>query len=325
MQLRGVRTVNTSECPDWFWQYTQFHAANRGHPNAKYLVMEGSHGGLGDRLNGALGMLRVAMVLNRVLLVRWISPFPIQEFFEPAGPVNWTTQGITMQQGLKLNFHDTPGLSKQSLHDGSLLKINETWLTISTNMALNWTCYKCPKIESFWSEEASCLWQQMFRPVAAIQRAAAAELDKLYTGGARPYVAVHLRLGGLTGESGKPGADRGKAPLENFLASVQCASKLAINSSINLDETPALAVTDNHALRKALQAGAFKRVITPSGLPVHTGMAPAQSLEAHRSTVVDLVMLGWSQCIATSRSTFSIQAYLYGGAKPCTVPWTKCL
>jgi len=192
-------------------------------------------------------------------------------------------------------------------------------------MHVNWTCHGCPNVGSPWSEEAACLWQNMFRPVDPIMQQARAQLQQLYPGGPSPYIAVHLRLGGLAGEWGLPGRDRGRAPLKNFLASVKCAAKLAANSSIDLDETPALVVTDNQKLRKMLQEQHFRRVITPAGLPVHLGSASEQSLDAHRSTVVDMVLLAWSECLVTSRSGYSLHAWLYGGAKPCMLPWRTCL
>lgn len=319
-----MRTVNSSKCPDWFWQYARFHNAERGKLNARYLIMENTGQGLGDRLHGAIGMLRLAKALDRVLLLNWVSPFPIEEFFEAAGALNWTRQGIQIQQGPRLNFINLEGWAKPQLLDGSLARINDTFLTIVTNLQLDWTCGGCPRIGSQYSEEAACLWQQMFRPLDSITAAAAAELQQVYPGGLRPYVAAHLRLGGLVGEWGPPGPDRGKAPLENYLAAVRCTAQLAANSSIDLDETPALFITDNHNLRQVIQQGHYRRVVAPTGLPVHTA-AGKQSLQEHRRSVVDMVLLGWADCIVTSHSGFSLHAWLYGGAKPCILPWRSCL
>lgn len=324
-----IATRNVSkECPPWFWEYAAFHKAHRGKPKTKYLVVPDANFGLGDRLHGALSMLRLAKALDRVLLLHWKSPYPLEEFFEPAGALNWTAQGIAVKEGRKMSFVNRKVWSANGsrLHDGSLHKVSDTFLTIKTNMELNWPCHGCPDMPpTEWSVEAACIWQNMFRPVEPILQQARAQLKQLYPDGLRPYVAVHLRLGGLEGEMGPPGPDRGKAPLENFLASVRCASRLASNSSIDLDATPALVVTDNHNLRQMLQEQHFKRVVTPPGLPLHISKAKHQTLEAYRSTVVDMVLLAWSECLATSRSGFSLHAGLYGGAKPCRVPWTTCL
>jgi hypothetical protein len=148
---------------------------------------------------------------------------------------------------------------------------------------------------------------------------ARAELARLYPSGPSPYVAVHMRLGGLTGEEGVPGVDRGLSPLPNFIAGIRCGVKLANSRHISLTATPALVITDNHYLRQRLHDNLLRDVVAPGGLPVHLDRAEGQSLEAHRNAIVDLVLLGWSECLVTSRSGFSLHAWLYGGAKECTI------
>lgn len=85
-----------SGCPAWFQDYVAFHQEHRGRADAKYLVAECSVGGLGDRLNGALTVLRTAAAIKRVVLLQMPAPFPLEELFEPPGPVNWTTRGLKL-------------------------------------------------------------------------------------------------------------------------------------------------------------------------------------------------------------------------------------
>jgi hypothetical protein len=293
-------------------------------------LVNGTSGGLGDRLNGALSMLRLARALNRVLLLHWAMPFDIESFFEPAGKVNWSTQGIpydqTLSSGPVFSFVDDAGWNQPELHDGSLDRVADTFLVVITNLPINGSCWKCPPLASAWSVESACVWQHMFRPVGDILRQAESELARMYPTDTRGYVAVHLRLGGLTGEEGIPGSERGGlSPLHDFLAGATCAARLAASSSISLRDAPVLVVTDNHDLRQALQQGALPTVVTPAGLPVHLDQAQGQSLAAHRSTIVDLVLLSSGTCLVTSVSGFSLHAWLYGGAKPCTAALTSCL
>lgn len=227
----------------------------------------------------------------------------------------------------RLQFHDPPGAAQFKEQLGQLSQINNTLLTISSNIELNysWDGSDLFQWDSDSSTQVACVWRSMFKPVPFILQAAKAELERLFPGKPRPYAAVHLRLGGLEGEWGAPGPDRGKAPLQNFLAGIKCASQLVANSSTIETDTPALVVTDNHLLRTVLQEQHFRGLISASGLPVHLGMAQGQSLETHRRTVVDMVLLANAECLATSRSGFSLHAWLYGGAKPCMVSWRKCL
>jgi hypothetical protein len=87
---------SSSECPNWFQEYLTFHQEYRGRPDAKYLVVECNYGGLGDRLNGALVMLRAAAATKRVVLLQMPKPYPLEELFEPSGPVNWTIKGLKL-------------------------------------------------------------------------------------------------------------------------------------------------------------------------------------------------------------------------------------
>jgi hypothetical protein len=225
-----------------------------------------------------------------------------------------------------LQFHNREGAQKLLQQVGHLSNINDSLITIQTNIGLNysWDGSSTFEWDSDSSTQAACVWQSMFKPVPPILQAAQAELGHLFPGESQPYVTVHLRLGGLEGEWGKPGPDRGKAPLENFLAAVKCASELTANSTVGKG-TPALVITDNHVLRKVVQGNHFQGLVSPSGLPVHLALAKGQSLDAHRRTVVDMVLLASGECLATSKSGFSLHAWLYGGAKPCMVPWTNCL
>jgi hypothetical protein len=314
-------------CPQWLNEYSTFHSQQRGGASTKYLVhlVDGGHGGLGDRLNGAIAMLRLAKALNRVLIIKWTQPYAIEEFLQPASAINWSAEGISLQQGVFFNFLDWDRWQDPRLQDRTLNNIQDQFLTITTNMWLNSTCWNCPSISSEWSREAACLWQQLFQPASDVMQMAQDELSRLYPGPPRPFVAVHLRLGGLTGEAGVPGQDRGKTPLHNVFAGHRCAFGLARNSSIDLRQTPALIVTDNHDLRQAVLESQFGGFVSPGGLPVHLDRAGSQSLQAHQRTFVDMVMLGWGQCLVTSHSGFSLHAWLFGGAKPCFVPFRACL
>jgi hypothetical protein len=214
---------------------------------------------------------------------------------------------------------------RMELQDGRLGHVQDTFLTKVSNMKLNATCWRCAAIESEWSKDAACLWHSVFRPADAVLAAARTEFARLYPYGPSPYVAVHLRLGGLTGEEGIPGVERGLSPLPNFIAGAQCAVKLADRLKISLAATPVLVVTDNHRLRQGLKSDTFGNMVAPQGLPVHLDHAVDQSLAAHRNTIVNMVLLGWAECIVTSRSGYSLHAWLYGGATDCFVPFTSCL
>lgn len=324
----AAHTMHTAtSCPAWLDGYEKFHSANRGRVGTKYLVhLSQGNGGLGDRLHGALSMLRLAKALNRVLLLQWEQPFDIEQFFMPASSLNWSTEGVELLPGKVMSFIDKDGWASTQLLDGSLAALPDDFITVVTNLPLNGTCYGCPEVQAVYSADAACMWQRMFQPHHAILARAKAQLAELYPAGDHPYVALHLRLGGLIGEEGAPGPERGKSPLHNFVAAARCAAQAAQHHGIDVTAVPVLAITDNHYLRKFLQErSGVMNCVTPDGLPVHLDRAVGQSLSAHQSTVVDMVLLGWSSCLVVSRSGFSEHAWLFGGGKPCRVELTSCL
>jgi hypothetical protein len=319
---------NNSACPDWFLEYERFHAAHRGRPDTKYLVQsaDGSVlvGGLGDRLNGALFSLRLAYALKRVLLIHWTQPYKLESFLQPNLRVNWSADGIDLKGSMAQNFIDNGGWARPELRDGSLLQSHDTFLNIYVNAPVNWTCHGCPVLASEWSPEAACIWQRMFRPVHAVIEQAQQELGQALPE-AMPYAAVHLRLGGLTGEPSFPWDNRGKDPFSNFMAGMRCADQSLRNHSMDTSQTAIMVVTDNHYLRQFVQGKHLRQLIAPGGLPVHLERAQGEGLDAHVSTFVDMLLLGQAECLITSRSGFSLHAWLSGGGKPCQRHLITCL
>lgn len=65
-------------------------------------------------------------------------------------------------------------------------------------------------------------------------------------------------------------------------------------------------------------------VITPDLEPVHIDLAAKNSASDHKTSVVDLILLGRATCLVTSPSGFSHQAWLAGGGKPCQREFMNC-
>lgn len=315
--------ICNSACPEWLNRYEQFHLSTRGQPNAKYLVHQtapGLAGGLGDRLRGMMFTVRAAIALQRVVLFTWSHPFEVDNFFTPAGLINWSIQGLAYQPGKLLTFIDSPN---QQVISGDLTGLTDTFLTFQTNMFMDGACYGCPPLNSTWSDEAACFWRRLFKPRDEIVAMAQKQLASLYGAPNPRYIAIHLRLGGLTGE--RHVEERGKGPFKNFIAAITCANKLAHNHSFTPSKVPFLMVADNHHLRTFIQAGNLPNIVAPASLPVHMDRAREQSLLEHQHTVVDFVLLGIADCLVTSPSGFSHHAWLFGGAKPCHQSFHACL
>lgn len=135
------------------------------------------------------------------------------------------------------------------------------------------------------------------------------------------YTAIHLRLGGLTGEKDIPFVRGGGNPFDNFLAAATCANRLRVHYNMDL---PILVVTDNHKLREMLQDHKFPGLVSAGGRPVHLDRGITTSIEDHQSTIVDMIMLAQAECLVTTPSGFSHHAWLAGGGKPCQRMFYNC-
>jgi len=85
--------ANSPNLPIYIVEYLQWHAQMRckGQQDVivKYLLVKCTSGGIADRLANLPTYILLAHKMNRVLLLQWASPFPLEEFLTPHG-INWT-------------------------------------------------------------------------------------------------------------------------------------------------------------------------------------------------------------------------------------------
>lgn len=74
--------------------------------------------------------------------------------------------------------------------------------------------------------------------------------QELFNSSSPRYTAIHMRLGGMAGESHIPFVRGGGAPFNNFLKAAQCAQRLAKHNGLPL---PILMVVDSNEVRDALK------------------------------------------------------------------------
>jgi hypothetical protein len=277
--------------------------------------------------------LRVAAATKRVLLYSWARPVELHHLLVPSGDIKWTLEGIEdyntdqKQKAPVLRFMN--GAHHPLVLNGSLANATEQFVIVQTNQRMDALCHGCPQLQEMEASTA-CVWTRLFRPTDEIIREAEQELVRLFNSSSKQYVAVHLRLGGFTGEGEH---ERGKGPLKNFAGAVRCANQLAREQNIS-SSTPIVMVTDNQHLRAFLREGHLPNVVAPSADAVHIDQALAldNNLTAHRSTVVDLLLLSRGGCLVTSPgyrhgglSGFSHHGWLLGGAKPCHIDFRRCI
>ena len=76
--------------------------------------------------------------------------------------------------------------------------------------------------------------------------------------------------------------------------------------------------------RCVVQERNLANIVTPDLTPVHIDLAAANSVDDHKTSVVDMMLLSRAECLVTSQSGFSHHAWLAGGGKACQRMFFNC-
>eukprot|EP00775_Hariotina_reticulata_P013981 gene13981-14096_t len=303
-------------------------------PGTRYLVLKvpyytkGRAGGLGDRLRTMVYSTRAAYALQRVLLLTWEYPHEITNFFLPAGPINWTVQGVPLQQWPNGAVFQSSGNITAAQAVSNVIIWFESEATV-----IHWHCDECPDLTT--TQEASCILQRLLRPTEEIRARVDQQLLELYNTSQPQFTAVHLRFGGLKGEPRLGQQYKGwRYKGVNYTMSQMLQMAFQSAHRMMHEDTggratrkhPILLVTDNPKFRRYIRNGSLAGLaVSPAGEPVHIDLAPNTStVRDHESTIVDLLLMSRATCLVHSRSMLARVAWLLGGGKPCYANLQGC-
>ncbi|GAX76353.1 hypothetical protein CEUSTIGMA_g3799.t1 [Chlamydomonas eustigma] len=300
-EIQHETTSSSSFLPEsaneytWIAQYETFHKAQRLKPGARYLVhradMNGK--GLGDRLRSMIFTTRLAYASSRVVLFSWAQPFDATEFLSPAGDIDWRAAGtgydptsphprfkwinVFNNTWLHRFKGDTWNLlrepPRQVATGGGLLSMKDPFITIITNEPMDSDCVGCPTIDA-WGPSAVQLWNKLFKVRPEIQELADQQYNRLFGASKLPYVAVHLRFGGMTGETELDSGIRTgthSSSLQEVIAGMSCGRTLAAQLVANYTAGRGSALPHpNPILPKSVQPARLPADTTPP----HSSTAP---------------------------------------------------
>jgi len=239
-------TAHKKPLPIWMQDYVKFYHSQLNvsaageitlKPNAKYLQWSCRRsrgcGGIGDRLNGIVQGLYMAICTDRVLLVDWASPTPLTALQPALLPWN-VRQNVAPASIIRtVDNHKSPYLldPTQLPIDQGLVLWNNLWRDTKGSFVRNTTC-----LEKYWSEHGGLdattqIYQTAFwtlfqwSPIIVQhtenlkRRAGLSQTPSLRT---RPYIGVHVRTGkGASWDD--PVRHSGESDLRQFY---QCARVL---------------------------------------------------------------------------------------------------
>jgi hypothetical protein len=310
--------------PDhWALHHAQWEQSSEGRaaPLLVWESVDGSPGGWGDRLRGAMLAMRVASKHKRSLRLLFEGKHFLAPFLQPA----------TFDWRLKPDVNDTEELLERNvnykkkasirLFDKQLANLLHKNATVVLDTRRRANVYLPITGAEKWNDsDGFCEWAVMFKPTQQLRDRAEAQLAKM--GVNRPYTAVHLRMGGLVGERKTIGLGRnyGKCPEALSKAAVRCAQ--GVSKGMAWSSHPTLVVVDNEDVRAHIAAGKLAGAVGPSYGAVHVSLARH---DVTWDSWVDLYMLSQAECLVMSRSGFSSIAAWWRHKDVCTASMKACL
>ena len=339
--------------PKWLRDYIQWHAQQRKEQltpqnwnathNNRYLIMtcrRGSLacGGLSDRLQHIPAMVQMAAKTNRLLLIYWDAPAPLEEFLVPRRVENSNnnSKGLESPMGLDWRVPEwmVPLLFPTTSDDDNSATKGCTFIqrvrtiaeedskktkqpTICTRSTMHrhgqnvYDEWQLPGEPSF-VEIYHDLWRFLFAPSPPIADILDKEMERMHLQPGN-YVMTHVRALYAV-------ADRNDNFIQNLTRNaLQCARQLVPHvqqqqkSSLSSSpiNTPIFFASDSSlAVQTALEYGNGTVVSTSNTKPMlHLDRANSTNPEDYYNIFVDLLLLGNSRC-----ATFNIGGFGKWGA-----------
>jgi hypothetical protein len=207
-----ISADSASSLPSWLREYAQWHNDQRQQWNEtsfrsmRYLIMTCASGekcgGASDRLRPVLALLRLAANTNRILLIYWERPAPLEEFLVP--PVgglldwrvpNWLCRKLRLSKKSKFAAGNLRGIVTLA-HGCS--RVTPTQLQSSSyganfynqniSSAATTINFEDPPMD----EVFSASWHLLFTPSPAVSQRIKTQLA---INGLQPghYISIHLR------------------------------------------------------------------------------------------------------------------------------------
>ena len=340
--LIKASTRSWGPCPSWIEKYGAWHQEKLNNAplmDARYILFScDAQGalycsGIGDRLRGMLESVRIAQASDRVILFDWSLPGQIAEVLLPSKSIDWR-----IQQQYKLDDpgniafrwstwipHSSKSSTPMEISNGSLKSSPARVVVLSHNIRdSSGKKFPGPGLGSLGSADRACLFQALFKPSELLATKTRSIRQLLIGSEVKPYLAIHLRLGGFEGEAGikEKSICRGQDRFLSLLSVFSCARELAAARKI---DPPFVILTDNSLLRRQLQQGFYHDFIAPPGIASHSGSQNGTGgRDALISSFVDLSIMAEASCFIGSPSGFSWTS-LNWGRHECFLSVKQCV
>lgn len=306
--------------------------------SVRTLVYRGKEG-MGDRMRGAIHAFLCAMLTERLLLIDWVQPYPLNVAVELGVGTNFTQDPYYFGTGTGLDYEIAPFGKHPTIKDlRALLDKQANWvaMTKETRPCMKFLLvdvpFHYPKLKAVkrlgklprhpWPTEFFPLvFRALFKATPALRDG----VEEFITSGndiSRPFIGIHVRLGGDTKES-KSKRFRTKLTLHE---SAMCAAVTALEMAKARGISPPrfFLACDTVAFRTALRAAVRRN--DPTAIMMfgdwkvkhvrHLDATNEDDYDAFLSTFVDLLVLSHADSLLHMRSGFANLARWMGGIEP---------
>jgi hypothetical protein len=299
----------------------------------KYYLLEctndyGHCGGTADRLGPLPFHVRIASATNRLLLIHWTKPAPLEDFLlPPIGGIDWCVPGwllarLQQESATRVGRVEATIIKFSAYEQARLLRVK---FQSHNHGQETYDARRTSEADPSFAQIYHDLWRVFFTPVPAIAILIEQQMNELQLIPGK-YISVHLRALYAVKE-------QDEALLEWWSKnSIHCATtKLPIyhpsstDASDNPMAMPILFVSDSTFATQTAKSYAHERGIdvvhrTHLQPPLHLEKAANWSSLSARDfydTFVDLYMIGMSQCTAYNMGGFGRWGNLIGYNSSC--------
>ena len=214
-------------------------------------------GGHGHRISQIAFTLRAAAATRRVVLIDWVSPEPLERYFEPS-MVDWRLTAAEQQA-----VHSVPvvaGFNKSWYTDEPPARSSPAYVRVSRGMLWSSRCRGCDTTTGL-----PTLFHFLFRPTRALLQDVRRVRASLF-GSELEYNAMHVRMGDtaagsrISGETWIPSR-------ASDVRTTQVHAVQAIACAATYSKRPLFVATDNAALKRALLVRDARLVLNGTRLP----------------------------------------------------------
>jgi hypothetical protein len=307
-------------------------------------------GGLGNRLEGIISMLGLALYMRMVFAVQWDFPFPLRNSMLPA-LIDWETaaaQALALPKRESVYFdmynkrYNNPYNWRLKPHLGSKRVFFAT--DNLDRMAALWP-FVCRGLKLPASEQRTVhgpisrtwLLQVLFRPSPALEAMVLERAAELPFSLDAPYVGVHIRAGYDSTDANVTFRDPVRVRLSSLPTFATCSLNVARvmqarGSVANASEVPVLVASDMvHAKRSFLRAAKQPAVSISATGAFHTDRSRNVEHEAgiygDRQAWLELILIAGADCKVLTHSSFSFLTAVLSrrpGIGQCALSWNRC-